>query len=121
MTAKQTAFLKAMLEQPTITKAAESAGISRATAYKYLESPSFQAELSKRRGECIDGVVQFMQSKLALCSEELVKIIENPKTASQVKINAINSIFANCKALTDMTVTVQALEKLQKLEADREE
>ena len=38
-----------MLEESTITKAAEKAGISRDTAYKYLKNENFQAELNKRR------------------------------------------------------------------------
>lgn len=103
MTTKQTAFLKAMLEESTIKKAAEKAGISRDTAYKYLKNENFQAELNKRRSECVTDTVRFLQSKLSLCSETLVSIVENPETGAQIKINAINAIFANCKALLETT------------------
>ena len=117
LTTKQTAFLKAMLEESTIKKAAEKAGISRDTAYKYLKNENFQAELNKRRSECVTDTVRFLQSKLSLCSETLVNIVENPKTGAQIKINAINAIFANCKALLE---TTEILQKMAELEAEQE-
>ena len=110
---KQIRFLKSMLEESSILKAAEKAEISRNTAYKYLEDREFVAELNKRRNECISDTVRFLQGKLALCGETLVKIIENPKTSEQVKINAINAIFTNCKFLTE---TADVLDRLQQVE-----
>lgn len=99
MTQKQSAFLKSMLEESTISKAAECAQISRETAYKYLKDPIFKAELDKRRSDCLNDTVRFLQSKLTMCSEQLVRIIENEDTADQVKINAINTLFANFKSM----------------------
>ncbi|MBQ8724072.1 MAG: hypothetical protein IJY74_00185 [Oscillospiraceae bacterium] len=118
MTAKQTAFLQAMLEKSTVTKAAASAGISRATAYKYLHDPAFQAELTKRRRECICDTVRFLQSRLTVCSEKLLEIVEKPDTADQVKINAINAVFANCKAMTETADVITRLERIEELIGD---
>ena len=101
MTQKQIAFLQAMLEESTVLKASERAGISRSTAYKYLADEEFSKELNKRRNEAITDTVRYLQGKLGLCSEELIKIIEDEFSAPQVKINAINAVFTNCKALTD--------------------
>lgn len=115
MTAKQTAFLKAMLEQSTITKAADAAGIARETAYRYLKNPAFQSELTKRRGECINDTVRFLQGKLTFCSEVLIKIVEKPETSDQVKINAINAIFQNCKAMTETAEIITRLEQIERL------
>lgn len=115
MTAKQNAFLKAMLEHSTISKAAKEAGIARETAYRYLKNPEFQAELTKRRAECINDTVRFLQGKLAFCSETLIGIVENPDAADQVKINAINAVFANCKAMTETAEIVTRLEQLESL------
>ena len=113
MTQKQIAFLQAMLEESTVLKASERAGISRSTAYKYLADENFTKELNKRRNEAITDTVRYLQGKLGLCSEELIKIIEDELSAPQVKINAINAVFANCKALTD---TGEVLERMQRIE-----
>lgn len=115
MTGKQTLFLKAMLEESTISKAADRAGITRKTAYNYLQNKDFQKELNRRRGECITDTVRFLQSKLALCNETLVSIIENPDTSDQIKINAINAIYTNCKSMTETAEIITRLEQVEEL------
>lgn len=115
MTAKQNAFLKAMLEESTITKSAEKAGITRKTAYRYLKDKDFQRELDRRRGECINDTVRYLQGKLTLCSETLVSIVENPNASDQIKINAINAIYANCKAMTETAEIITRLEQVENL------
>ena len=117
MNAKQTAFLKAMLEESTITKASEKAGITRKTAYRYLADKEFSNELNQRRAECINDTVRYLQGKLALCGETLVKIIENPKIGAQVKINAVNAVYANCKSMTE---TAEILTRLESIETQIE-
>ena len=115
MTAKQTAFLQAMLEESTITKAAERAGINRTTAYKYLKDKDFKKELNARRTECVNDTVRYLQGKLSLCNETLVSIIENPDTNDQIKINAINAIYANCKSMTETAEIITRLEQVEEL------
>ena len=115
MTGKQTKFLKAMLEESTISKAAEKAQITRYTAYKYLKDREFQSELNRRRGECINDTVRYLQGKLSLCNETLVSIIENPETSDQIKINAINAIYANCKAMAETAEIITRLEQVEEL------
>lgn len=115
MTAKQTAFLQAMLEESTITKAAKRAGINRTTAYKYLKDKDFKKELNARRTECVNDTVRYLQGKLALCNETLVSIIENPETNDQIKINAINAIYANCKSMTETAEIITRLEQVEEL------
>lgn len=118
MTAKQTAFLQAMLTESTITKAAKVAGINRKTAYSYMKNPDFQKELKQRRGECVEDTVRYLQGKLSLCNETLVSIIENPNTGDQVKINAISAVFTNWKSLTE---TEEIMRRLQAIEESIEQ
>ncbi len=101
MNGKKIKFLQALLSESTVTKAAEKAGISRSTAHKYLNDEEFQCELAQRKSECIDDTIRYLQGKLALCGEVLVSIIEDPDAADQVKINAINTIYSNCKSMTE--------------------
>lgn len=115
MKGKQMQFLQAMLEESTLTKAAERIGISRTTAYKYLKDKDFQKELNQRRGECINDTVRYLQGKLSLCNETLVSIIENPETSDQIKINAINAIYLNCKSMTETAEIITRLEQVEEL------
>ena len=113
MTQKQTAFLQAMLKESTVSKAAEAAGISRETAYRYLKDSDFVTELNKLRTECLNDTVRFLQGKLTLCSEQLVKIIESEDAADQVKINAINTVFTNFKTMYETAGVVARLEQIE--------
>ncbi|MBQ6950079.1 MAG: hypothetical protein IJN44_01105 [Clostridia bacterium] len=117
MNNRKNKFLVALLEESSITKAAEKAGISRPTAYKFLKDPDFQEELSERKSETIDGCIRYLQGKLALCNETLISIIEDPTTAPQVKINAINSVFATVKAMTETAELLEMSEKVERLSA----
>lgn len=121
MNNRKNKFLLALLEESTITKAAEKAGISRPTAYKFLKDADFQAELSERKSETIDGCIRYLQGKLALCNETLIAIIEDPTTAPQVKINAINSVYATCKSMTETAELLEMSEKVERLNAFIEE
>jgi len=114
LTAKQTAFLQAMLEETTIGRAAEKAGINRHTATKYLQDREFSDLLTAKRLECINDSVRYMQGRLAQCAETLMQIIDNPRTSPQVKVNAINAVFTNCKMMTETADILTKLDEIEK-------
>ena len=118
MNKKQLNFLQALLTEPSILRATEKAGISRSTAYRYLSNTEFIRELNKAKNECISNTIRYLQGNLSACSEELMSIIKDPETADQVRINAINTVFANCKALFD---TFEVAERLQLIEEQLQE
>lgn len=115
MTGRQALFLKSMLEESTISKAAEKAGITRKTAYNYLKNKDFKKELNRRRGELVNDAVRYLQGKLSLCNETLVSMIENPDTSNQIKINAINAIYTNCKSMTETAEIITRLEQVEEI------
>ena len=121
MNSRQQAFLEAMLAESTIQQAAKVAGISRNTAHRYLNDPSFQGELSKRRNESIGEAVQYLKRNLSKCSEELVKIIEDPDTAAQVRINAVNAVFSAYRNLGEAAEIQARLEQIEAMLLEVEE
>ena len=122
---KKLKFLQALLSESTVTKALEKAGISRSTGYEYLKDEEFQNELTKRKTECIDDTIRYLQSKLSLCNETLISIIEDSAVAPQVKINAINTVYATCKSMTEaaeiMGMSDQVAAMAQWIEAQESE
>lgn len=113
MNKKRMEFLKALMTESTIVKAAAKAGISRSAAYRYLNDAQFKQELTKAKAECLNDTIRYLQSNLTACSEELMRIVKNPKTADQVRINAINTVFQNCKSLID---TCEVEERMRQIE-----
>lgn len=113
MNKKQMNFLQALLTETTIAGATKKASISRSTAYRYLNDAEFKQELNQAKAECISDTIRYLQGNLTACSEELMKIVKNPKTADQVRINAINTVFQNCKSLID---TCEVEERMRQIE-----
>ena len=115
MNKKQEKFLQALLIESTITSAAKKAGISHSTAYRFLKDAEFKKELNKVKSECITDTIRYLQGNLTACSEALIKIVKNPATADQVRINAINTVFQNCKSLIETCEVEERMLKLEEL------
>ena len=115
MNKKQEKFLQALLIESTITSAAKKAGISHSTAYRFLKDAEFKKELNKAKSECITDTIRYLQGNLTACSEALIKIVKNPATADQVRINAINTVFQNCKSLIETCEVEERMLKLEEL------
>lgn len=115
MNKKQLNFLQALLTESTITNAVKKAGISRSTAYKYLSDAEFKQELNKAKAECISDTIRYLQSNMTVCGEKLMEIVRNPDTADQVRINAINTVFQNCKSLIDTCEIEERIRQIEEL------
>ena len=111
---KREEFLIALMQEPTITRAYKRAGIGKTKAYAFLNDKSFKADLNRLKGEILSSVTSYLQSNLAECSETLMNIIRSDDVSAQVKINAAQVIFSNCKAFTEV---VDFLPRLEALEA----
>lgn len=110
---KKEAFINAMLESKSITEASEKAGISRSTAYIYLKDEEVKKELASRRSELLQSTTTYLQNNLYSCSEELMKIVKDKETPQAVKVQAINSVFNNCKNLTEQTDIITRLQEIE--------
>ena len=118
MNKKQLSFLQALLTESTIAAASKKANISRNTAYRYLNDPEFKQNLNKAKSECISDTIRYLQGNLTACSEELMKIVKHPLTADQVRINAINTVFQNCKSLIDTCEIEERMRQIEELLED---
>lgn len=116
---KKEGFLKALMENSTISNAIVQAGISKYTAYKYLNDEDFKNELARLKAEVMSEAVTYLQGKLSRCSEVLMDIVNDPEISPQIRINAINSVFTNTKAMTesvDILLRIADLEERTKSE-----
>lgn len=110
---KREEFLIALMEEPTVTRAYQRAGISKSKAYAFLGDESFKADLNRLKMEVLGSVTSYLQSNLADCCETLMDIVRSEDVSPQVKINAAQVVFNTCRALTETTDILPRLEALE--------
>lgn len=88
-------------------------GLSKKTVYRIRSDPEFQRIVRERKTAIIETAVNKMQSYLTKDVEILQKIIEDPKTSPQVKINAIQTLMSQ---LREWTTTADIMKQLQELQ-----
>lgn len=119
MTQKQIVFLAELLQCGTVKEAYQKAGVSEATAYRWMrQDKKFREELQKRKTEMLNDVSITMQASFSDAVDELKKIIRKPDVSDQVKINAIDCLFRNARPITEQ---VDILNRLQAVEESLKE
>jgi hypothetical protein len=86
-------LVQAMLEQPTIAKAADSIGISRATAWRIMQTPEFQDEFLQAR----EDAVLLGQARLQLganaAAATLMKLMLDPIVPPATRLRAAQDVL----------------------------
>lgn len=121
MTQKQIKFLACLLENSSTSKAIKAAGISSATAYKWLKDEAFRRELERKKAEMLASVSGYLQSSLAACCERLMEIVNDSETSAQVKINAISLIFQNARSFTEQTEIMERMRRIEEALEERDQ
>lgn len=106
------AVIEAFLTCNKLTEIAKKTGLNYSTIRRYKDDPALQEQLEARRKEYVKDASNRMRVNLDKCTEELLAIALNKKNAPQVRINAINSIYAECHNLTVLTDITERIDKL---------
>lgn len=93
MTAKQDKLLAALLESPTIQTAAKIAGISEATALRYLKDEEFVVAYRDTRREIVSHSITSLQSACSNAVATLCDVCDNTEAPASSRIAAAKSIL----------------------------
>lgn len=75
---KQHNAIVALLEQPTVERAAESAGVSPKTLYRWMEEPGFRGALSTAEEEVLDETTRRLMQLSSQAIGALENVMNNP-------------------------------------------
>ncbi len=103
----------AFLNNFRMTDVMKETGLSKNTVYKIRNDPEFQKVIRERKEAILKTAVNKMQGYLTKDVEILQKIIEDPETTAQVKINGIQTLM---NQLRDWTTTTDIMKKLEALQ-----
>lgn len=106
-------IITAFLMYDQVKDIAKATGKSVRTINNYKRDEDLQRQLAERRVEYVKTSVSKMQCAMNRVTDQLLKIIDDPGTPTQTKVNAINTFYSQCK---DWTTITDILERLQRIE-----
>ena len=106
--------LKALLENATVVGAAEAAGVSPTSIYRYLADPDFRSALAARQGELMGGVVASLAGAAGEAVDVLRSTATNPKAADGVRVRAAGLLLENLLKVWQFSELEQRIAQLEK-------
>lgn len=107
-------IISALLSCRTNAQAAEKCGLSEAQLYVRMRAEKFKEKYDKARYELLERNAAALQGHLGSAIQAMADIVEDEKTAPQVKLNAADAIIRNSLKLTEQADILKRLEALER-------
>jgi hypothetical protein len=114
LTAKQEEGLLALLNEPTVKKAADSIGVDQKTIHRWLEQPAFERAYRKARREAFSQAMAMSQKYAPLALQALAKIVHDESKPPSARVSAASAILKFSREsleLDDLAARLAALEQ----------
>ncbi|MDA8139438.1 MAG: hypothetical protein M0036_12375 [Desulfobacteraceae bacterium] len=110
---KQQRAILALLESPTIQKAASQVGISEATLYRWLSNDAFKEELKATKQKIVGHAIARIQNATGLAVDALVEILGDKNSPPSTRVAASRVILE----ITNKAVEIEELQsRLDRIE-----
>jgi hypothetical protein len=113
LSAAQHRAVLALLERPTVAKAANSAGVHRATLYKWLKEPDFQAVYREARREALRLTTARLQQISGEAVEALREIVGDRSQQGATRVGAARCILDYAAKMTEIEDFGERLARLE--------
>jgi hypothetical protein len=90
---RQDALISALLLAPTLAEAAQTAGISEATAWRWLKDKAFQDTYREARHEVVRQAVAQVQQACSIAVTTLTAVMQAPEAAASAKVAAARTVL----------------------------
>jgi phage terminase small subunit len=116
LTRKQEALISALLTAPSLAAAAQQAGLSEVTAWRWLKEPTFQAAYRAARRAVVQHAITQMQQATGEAVETLRAVMQNAEAPASAKVSAAKTILdtaVKAVEIEDLEARITALEAAQ--------
>jgi hypothetical protein len=120
LTAPQAKALAALLQEPTVARAADVAGVGERTLRRWLGEPLFRGAVFRARREAFGQAIWLTQRYAAVAVAALVKMVNDASVPPASKVSAATAILRfgrEAMELDDLAERVEILEQAAKGEA----
>ena len=114
VTGEQEKAILALIEQPTVPKAAEVAGVAISTIYRWLKEPVFAEAYREARRESFRHAISLTQRYAPAAIQTLMKVMQDPSAAHTAKVTAATALLKFSREsieLDDLAARVENLER----------
>jgi hypothetical protein len=113
LNSKQSKAIAALLEEPTIAKAAAAAGVAQATLYRWLHEPAFHRAYMHARWKTVQQSIARVQSFTSEAASVLRNIMNNTALPAYARVAAANSVLKNGQGGVELEDHHERLEQIQ--------
>ena len=117
---KQSDFVLALIETGFITKAAEIAGVSETTAYKWLKE-GLNDIVDEVRQSLFDKRINELQQMMKLANQAVKDTLEDEKASRNTKLNAAKIVYDNVFRYNEQRNIIEQMGELRELFKERVE
>ena len=103
----------ALLEYPTVKEAAEAAGVHKATVYRWLREPQFQAAYREARRDAVSRATARLQQISSEAVEALREIVSDSSQQGASRVGAARVILEYAAKMTELEDFGERLARLE--------
>ncbi len=118
LTKKQSDFVLALIETGFITRAAKIAGVTEATAHKWLKE-GLNEIVDEVRQSLFDKRINELEQMLKLANEAVKDTLEDDKASRTVKLNAARIVYDNVFRYNEQRHIMEQMDELRELFEER--
>ncbi len=119
LTSKQDAALVALLDNGTIEAAYKACGVSKATMWRFMQLPEFQARYRAARRQLVETAIAQLQKYATNAARVLVEVAMDKQAPASSRVAAAKTILDQSVSAIELMDLQERLEKLEAAEAAR--
>ena len=120
LTPQQDQCVIALLNEPTVAKAAAAVGVNERTVYRWLDEPAFGRVYRKARREGFAQAVGMAQKYAAHAMQALVKMIADAATPPAVRATCCGMVLKFGRESIELDDVVQRVEEIEARQPEKE-
>jgi len=115
---KQSDFVLALIETGFITKAADIAGVTEATAHKWLKQ-GLNEIVDEVRQSLFDKRINELQNMMKLANQAVKETLEDEKASRNTKLNAAKIVYDNVFRYNEQRNIIEQMDELREMFKER--
>lgn len=120
LTPQQENAILALLNQPTVAKAAEAAGAGERSLYRWMDEPVFSRAYRKARRQSFAQAIALTQRYAPMAVNNLAKISTDPSAGAAARVSASSALLKFSRESIELDDLAERVENLEREMRDRE-